>query len=623
MNPPPVITLDFETLPIQQRPEYPPKPVGVAIKWPGEVGRYYAWGHATGNNCSRDEADMELNRCRESGLQHLFHNAKFDCAVAEENFWTYPLRWQATHDTLFLAYLCDPHARSMGLKPLAADLLNWPADEQDELHDWILAHKVDLETTYPQYGKVTKKTAGAWIFAAPGELVGRYAIGDVERTAALFEHLWPLVQRKGMGAAYDRERQLMPILMANEREGIRVNTVQLESDVESYGEELGFVEDWLRNELNASGLNFDAAQDVASVLIQSGTVDAEKFARTQSGKLSVSKETLTPDLFNDPRVASALGYRNRLTTALNTFMIPWLDQACKNKGRITTNWNQTRGDRGGTRTGRPSTDKHNFLNISKNFEGKSDGFSNPDFLGVAHLPLVRKYCLPDEGDVWVHRDFSGQEVRIFAHAEQGALNQAYNDDPLLDPHNWIKDIIHQRTGVELERTRVKNVTFSRLYGGGVNAIQRQARCADRHEAQAISNYHDQALPGRKLVVEEITRLARRGDPIRTMGGRLYYAEPPGLDGRDKIYKLINFWTQGSAADYTKEFMIAWHNRNDRKARFLIAIYDENNASASIAEWEREMIIMREEMETPRFGMTVPMRSEGKVGNTWGDLVKCQ
>ena len=49
--------LDLETRPIGPRPEeYPPRPVGLAIRWPGGQTEYLAWGHPDGNNCSEEEA---------------------------------------------------------------------------------------------------------------------------------------------------------------------------------------------------------------------------------------------------------------------------------------------------------------------------------------------------------------------------------------------------------------------------------------------------------------------------------------------------------------------------------------------------------------------------------------
>ena len=56
----PFITVDFESEQILPRPRYPPRPCGVALKWPGKKGLYYAWGHPTQNNCSYDEALLAL-----------------------------------------------------------------------------------------------------------------------------------------------------------------------------------------------------------------------------------------------------------------------------------------------------------------------------------------------------------------------------------------------------------------------------------------------------------------------------------------------------------------------------------------------------------------------------------
>src|SRR5690606_5568632 len=102
----------------------------------------------------------------------------------------------------------------------------------------------------------------------------------------------------------------------------------------------------------------------------------------------------------------------------------WLEQAeRRGDGYISTNWNQIRGERGGTRTGRPSTTDPNFLNISKAW-GVDDGYEHPSHLGVEELPLVRKFLLPDPGEQWLHRDYNGQELRLLAHFEDGPLMQA-------------------------------------------------------------------------------------------------------------------------------------------------------------------------------------------------------
>lgn len=620
----PPIVLDFETHKIVGRPAFPPLPVGLAV-WdmsePEDSAFYLAWGHPTGNNCIGPQRAIEVLRAAwESGRPLVFHNAKFDVAVACEGLGLPKLPWDRIHDTMFLAYLYNPHAARLDLKGLAEKLLGDAPEERDALHDWIWDHRGRLREEYGLEIN-SKKKLGAFIAYTPGEICGPYAIGDVHRTGRLFSALLQVIQADGMGAAYDRERRLLPILMENERDGMRCDLEALERDLVEYGGAFWFAEEWLRKELRAGGLNFDADADVASVLLERGIVAEESWPRTETGQLSMAKDSLKPEMFSDPRIASALGYRNRLATCLKMFMQPWAAQARVNGGYITTNWNQTRGvEKGGTRSGRPSTNEHNFLNISKDFEGRTDGYVHPEFLAVAaeradypHLPLVRKYVLPDEGGCWLHRDFSGQEFRIFAHYESGDLNAAYNDNPDLDPHAWVSEEIVKATGLELERTRTKNVSFARLYGGGIPAIERQARCSTRAEAQQISDAHDKGLPGRKMVVAELKRLEARGIPFRTWGGRLYLSQP------GKGFRDINYLCQGGAADFTKEVIIQWYNHPDRQARFLVTVYDEINASAPDEIKVGQMAILKECMEEAR--LTVPMRSDAKWGYSWGSLTK--
>lgn len=638
MRAPDHITIDFESFPIMQRPAYPPRPVGVSIKWPGEPSHYYAWGHPTGNNCTYEEGFAALHEAWMSGLALLFHNSKFDVSVACEAMELPEPPWELMHDTMFLAYLCDPHAKALGLKELAEDLLEWPPEERDAVRDWVMEHKKVLFAAWGAKLSLkmpTPSKCGAWIFSVPAEIVGPYACGDTDRTSALFEHLWPLVQETGMGPAYDTERELMPILLANERDGMRADVDALREDIPFYAHAFAKTEAWLRQELRASGLNFDADVDVANVLAERGIVPPENWSRTKgtkahpAGQLAMNKEDLRPEAFTGPNgaaIASALGYRNRLSTCLNMFMRPWLLQAQQYGGRITTNWNQVRQPNGGTRTGRPSTDKHNFLNISKDFEGRTDGYVHPTFLDVPTLPLCRKYVMPDHGHTFLHRDFSGQELRVFAHFEQGQLWRAYQADPRIDPHAIVSDELLRLTGVEIERTKVKVLNFQAIYGGGAPAAQKKLNCS-LAEAKQYKAFHDQALPGRKVLSEEILRVVRRGDPIRTVGGRLYYVEEPRYVekiGRVQTweYKLINYIVQGSAADLTKRAIIDWYNDSRRQARFIVTVYDEINASAETGDKVRQMAVLRESMERPRLGLTVAMLSDGKWGERWGDLVKC-
>jgi DNA polymerase I-like protein with 3'-5' exonuclease and polymerase domains len=173
--------------------------------------------------------------------------------------------------------------------------------------------------------------------------------------AALFEELYPIIRDNGMLAAYNRERQLMPILQENEEVGMRIDVQALHNDLPLYREAYNEAEHWLRTKLCAPELNLDADKDVSEVLLSQGIVPEENWQLTESGQLCMKKDVLLPEHFTGPNgatIASVLGYRNRLQTCLNMFMTPWLNQASARDGYVSTNWNQVRGESGGTRTGR-------------------------------------------------------------------------------------------------------------------------------------------------------------------------------------------------------------------------------------------------------------------------------
>ena len=622
-----MITIDFETDPIEQRPEYPPRPVGVSIKLQGQRSHYYAWGSTKPgavrafDQPSFNHAAAILEPLWYSGEDLLFHNAKFDCEVAEKWFGLALPPWEKIHDTSFLAFLYNQHAPSLGLKELSAGLLNWPPDERDAIGDWVLANAKMLKEIDPYNGPATRHKAGAWIWAVPAHIVAPYAEGDTDRTAALFDFLMPLIEADHMVEPYNRERQLMPILLRNEQVGMRLDPGIVDA-IALYEPALEKAEACCRWLLGDDNLNLDADQQVAQALIRCGVVHEVDFPRTDKGALAMSKEDLFPSMFSDQRVARALGYRNRLATCLNTFMKPWAEQASRNGGYITTSWNQTRSPEGGTRTGRPSTSKHNFLNLPKSFVDKDDEYVHPEGLGVPLLPLCRGFILPDPGEIFLHRDYNGQELRVFGQAEQGQLYAQYLANPRIDPHAWVKGIMEEVARRELPRRNVKVLNFQGIYGGGVPALKQKLRCTS-DEAKALKAAHDAALPGRKILVEEMKKIAARGEPLRTLGGRLIYCERPGEDGRSKDYKLINYWIQGGAADITKQALIDWHNDARKACRFLVTVYDEINGSAPVDRAAEQMIVLKENMERERFRMSVAMLSDAKQGPNWAALEKCE
>ena len=174
-----MIVFDFETYAIVNRSPTMPIPVGVAFKdtRDGMPTQYYAWGHQSNNNKTEEEGKILVKDILTCGEDLLCHNAKFDVRVAME--WC-DLPWPnvMVHDTMLMAYIVDPRERSLALKKLADKYTGMPPLEQKDLRDWIVANVPDA----------TLKTWGAYIAYAPVELVAPYAIGDVDRTLALYNY---------------------------------------------------------------------------------------------------------------------------------------------------------------------------------------------------------------------------------------------------------------------------------------------------------------------------------------------------------------------------------------------------------------------------------------------------
>lgn len=630
------ITLDFETEKIEIRPKYPPKPVGVSILIPGQKPEYLAWGHPTGNNCTKDVAKRRLMQILKGKDDVLYHHGKFDIEVGEVHMGLPPLSAERYHDTLFLAFLDNPDAQSFELKELANDKLKMKPVERDLLRDWILAN----------IKGATKTNWGAFISKAPGELVGRYAKGDTGRTLPLWKKLYAEIQKRKMLEPYLRERKLMRIMMENEQQGIRVNLAKLRKDVVFYGGTkvgvddkgkdvykggvLGQIDDQIRKRLGAPNLDVTKGAELAKALKKARVMSTWKLTKT--GKISTAKDALLEGI-SDKKLLALLLYRAALATCVQTFMRVWLRQAEETGGTIHTRWNQVRntdagGDLEGARTGRLSSSP-NFQNIptssSPNYTRLIDLLKECGLLNkLAPFPLVRSYLAPDDGGLFLNRDYSQQELRILGHYEGEVLAEQYNNDPWMDVHDLARTLINDMLGTQFIRRVIKDAGFGLIYGMGFDLLAKKTGQAT-DVAKQLKKAYLKIFPGLGKLETAIKQRSIEGKPIRTWGGREYHVEEPRFVEKFKRwmtfeYKQLNRLIQGSAADNTKQATINYHEHPKRDARFLLTVHDEFLASTRNKKPDhikKQMGVLTEALHDVKF--EVPMLSEGEYGMDWAKL----
>lgn len=618
-------TVDFETFKIEGREHPAPIPVGVAIYAPLEDPVYYSWGHPYGNNSTKEEAYEALKAVYDR-WPILCHNTKFDFDVANAHMGMPLLPKHGYHETMFLAFANNPHELTYSLKPLADRYLDMPPEEQAAVYEYINNHvftsepKGEGEVQVCQMGKpegwhhIPPSMNGAFIAYAPGDLVGQYAVGDVVRTSDLFDLWWPEIIAKGMGAWYQMELDLMPILLENEREGVRVDASGLRDEVVRLETDLEIVNKWLLNRLG--DINLDSGNQVADAMEKLGVVSEWK--RTPKGKRSTKKDDLV-ECCSDIDLVNVFRHRNILIYNLRTFCRPWLAQLETTGDRIHTSWNQIRGEGGGARTGRLSGNP-NFLNVPNPAKAPT----LPEDLksqGVAHLPFLRNQIIPDDSDsVLLGVDFSAQEIRILAHFEKGSLLDGYLANPGLDVYQDSADQLKAKDGVVVSRKEMKVIFLAVLYGMGLASLAKALGTTK----DIAKGFMDAFLSSRPDVAA-LKKRTSRGREIITMGGRIHPVEKPKMiDGKMRTfeYKLLNALIQGSAAVMTKWAMIQYC-RNKQHGRLVLSIHDELMISVPKSNWESELVILKDAMEDmSAFEFSVPVTTDAAMSDkSWGEMVE--
>lgn len=570
-----LVALDFESHAIEERPKYPPMPVGVAIYKDGGTPEYLAWGHPIENNCTFEYAQRILQEILfDPENELIFHNAPFDCAILEERM-KLVVPWHRIHDTMVLAFLQDPFGE-LSLKPLAAQWLQMPPDERDAVKAWLIAN-----------GKCRDvKGWGAFIALAPGKLVGTYAVGDVVRTLDLFKLLHEYATATGMLPAYLREIALMPRILKMEQRGLNLDGVKLSADVDYY---FGALDDLDQEICRILGrqVDVDSGAQLADAIEAAGM--SKGFATTPTGLRSTAKESLI-NAINNPTLLGHLLVRGSVATCLRTFMSPWLDQYNQH-GRLYVKWNQVRNySDTGARTGRISSSP-NLQNIPVEWEALLAQLEKIGYTLPFPLPQVRQYIIPDAGKIFLDRDYSAQELRLLTHFAPGKLLKELESNPTADIHMIAAKI------AGISRKEAKTLAFAVLYGAGVGKIAESLHITVA-QATKVKEQYLKALPEIKELTKRVQDAGKNRSFITTLGGRQYYAQKPAVVKgvwKSFEYKLTNYLIQGSAADATKQAML--NVCQSIHGELVLTVHDELVVQVDAEHAEAEALLLEEAMNS--------------------------
>lgn len=597
--------LDFETLPISGVPDgRAPLPVGFAYAVGDKAPKYICWGHPTENNTTKGDAFDVLRGAILCADALVCHNIGFDVEVAIQHFWgmhgwTDRLHW---HDTQVMAFHHDPHAFSLGLKEQAAKHCGMPPDEQDELRDWLIEQKIIRRNV---------KSIGAHIHLCPGKLVGKYAIGDILRTRALFK-LWA---KKYVGQeGYERDMLATRNGLSMTRGGVLIDRARLGKDLERAESIVEQTNRRIAGLLRIDTYDPNKREEVAEAIERTVGVDLPK---TPTGRRQTNKDALD-DVLPAGELKALMRYGGAIAYDLKNYLRPWKVATDATGGMIHPHWSVTRSDDGGARSGRLSSSP-NFQNL-RGEEGTANLVESLKkmFDREYWTPQIRGLVIAPPGKIIVGRDWSQIELRLTAHYEDGPMAANYRADPNWDLHKWVVDRVRAMFGVELIRRIAKNIGFGSIYGGGPAALARQAKISVREAAEFRTMYFD-ALPTLRELMREVTEESRRR-PITTIGQRSYRAEDPRFDRSTGemlyfYYKMLNYLIQGSAADLMKEAM------NDAFAYGIdlrLTVHDEPVAYADEAAVEDTLEAMRVSMEHNDLvsRINVPIISDGYAVKRW-------
>ena len=562
--------------------------VGIAIAVEGWSG-YFPIAHEGGGNMDRALVLDWFEELLQTPATKIFHNAMYDVS------WIRSMGFYINGgiiDTMIAASLIDEMRFSYTLDSVGKDYIGMRKNEkllQEAAKDWGINPKAEM-----------------WRLPAP--FVGEYAEKDAEITLKLWHALQHEISKQDLWDVFNMETNLFPCLVDMKFKGVRVDIAK----AEAVKTQLVITEGELLRDIKKIA-GFDVEIWAAASIAKAFEKVKLPYDRTEKGAPSFTKNFLATHPHELPKLINQAREINKANTT-------FIDTILKHeyKGRIHSDINQIRSDDGGTVTGRFSYSNPNLQQIPARHKE----------LG----PMIRSLFIPEEKHKWGCFDYSQQEPRIVVHYASlmklegtSTIVDAYNDGSA-DFHQMIADM------AGIERKQAKTINLGIMYGMGKNKLMAELGLMKDAAEKLLKTYHQKA-PFVKMLSEAVARRADDSGKIRTIGGRLCHFdlwEPHGFGIKKPLkhadalrehgpgikraftYKALNKLIQGSAADMTKQSMLALYQEGIIPH---VQIHDELDISILNMEQAEKIIkIMEEAVE-----LRVPNKVDFEKGDSWGDI----
>lgn len=437
-------------------------------------------------------------------------------------------------------------------------------------------------------GKATRNDQAKNIWRCPTSLVGPYAEGDVDLPLRIIDSQLKSLAEQDLSELFQLESDLMPMVLAMRRRGVRVNVAKAEEFKETSSIRIK------QMTKDLGGISVNSGQDIARLCRKEGIYHPV----TDAGNPSFTKEWLQHHPHPKMKMISEI---RSLMKLRDTFVSGYI-LGCNINGRIHCSFNQLRSDDSGTVSGRFSSSDPNLQNIPiRTEEGR----------------LIRAMFDPEEDEDWECLDWSQIEYRLLTHYATGRGSEEariqYRENPETDFHQMVCDMINKIA--HIDRGSAKNINFGLVYGMGEDLLASILGVSLEIARSLINAYH-QGVPFVKYTYNRVSNRAKTRGYIHTILKRRRRF-PDG----NFTHKALNALLQGGNADIMKKAMVEiWKSGvcNELGAP-LLTVHDELDWSVprtkAGAEAMREVRHIMENCVKIR----VPIVAARKVGLNWGDL----